>query len=110
LGNVDELGKKTAAVKGPKPLGLKPRDLKPKTIKANSGDTPQQAGGGIVVDQNGQIIWYSTHMNPAYFQFVQKNGGAGYANAPATLNFPVGAAVFKASWQVVPDGTTPAGF
>jgi hypothetical protein len=109
LGNIDELGRKAAATKGPKPLGLKPRDLKPKTTR-QSGDTPQQAGGGIVVDQNGQIIWYSTHMNPAYFQFVQKNGGAGYAKASNTLNFPVGAAVFKASWQVVPDGTTPAGF
>jgi hypothetical protein len=109
FGNIDELGKKTTATKGPKPLGLKPRDLKPRTTKS-SGDTPQQAGGGIVVDQNGQIIWYSTHMNPAYFQFVQQNGGAGYAKASATLNFPVGAAVFKASWQVVPDGTTPAGF
>jgi len=108
FGNVDELGKKTAATKGPKPLGLKPRDLKPRgsrqsRLLGSSGDEPQQAGGGIVVDQNGQIIWYSTHMNPAYFQFVQKNGGAGYANASATLNFPVGAAVFKASWRVVQD-------
>ena len=109
FGNVDELGRKTAATKGPKPLGLKPRDLKPRgsrqsRLLGSSADEPQQAGGGIVVDQNGQIIWYSTHMNPAYFQFVQKNGGAGYAKASATLNFPVGAAVFKASWRVVQDG------
>jgi hypothetical protein len=105
FGNVDELGKKAVAAKGPKPLGLKPRDLKPRgTRQLGSGDEPQQAGGGIVVDQNGQIIWYSTHMNPAYFQFVQTNGGAGYAKASATLNFPVGAAVFKASWRVVQDG------
>jgi len=110
LGNVDEIGKKAAAKKGPKPLGLKPRDLKPKTTAQNSGDTPQQAGGGIVVDQNGQIIWYSTHMNDIYFKFVQQYGGKNYAKAPNTLSFPVGAAVFKASWQVVPDGTTPAGF
>jgi hypothetical protein len=105
FGNVDELGKKATAAKGPKPLGLKPRDLKPKTTRQlASNDTPQQAGGGIVVDQNGQIIWYSTHMNPGYFAFAQKNGGAGYAKASATLNFPVGAAVFKASWRVVQDG------
>lgn len=105
FGNVDELLKKAPAAKGPKPLGLKPRDLKPRGARAVASDnTPQQAGGGIVVDQNGQIIWYSTHMNPAYFQFVQKYGGAGYAKAPATLNFPVGAAVFKASWRVVQDG------
>jgi hypothetical protein len=111
LHNVDELGKKVAATKGPKPLNLKPRDLKPKGATANrSDDDPKQAGGGLLVDQDGQIVWYSTHMNDAYFQFVQQNGGAGYSKAANTLNFPVGAAVFKASWKVVPDGTTPTGF
>jgi hypothetical protein len=49
-------------------------------------------------------------MNDAYFKFVQQNGGAGYANASATLNFPVGAAVFKASWKVVPKGPIPPNF
>jgi hypothetical protein len=111
LNNIDDLGKKEPATKGPKPLGLKPRDLKPEGPRANrSDDDPSQAGGGILVDQTGQIVWYSTHMNDAYFKFVQQNGGAGYAKASATLNFPVGAAVFKASWKVVPDGTTPTGF
>jgi hypothetical protein len=111
LHNVDELGKKSAPAKGPKPLGLKPRDFKPKGANANrSGDDPQQAGGGVLVDQDNQIVWYSTHMNDAYFNFVQQNGGAGYGKATDTLTFPVGAAVFKASWKVVPSGTAPAGF
>jgi len=112
LHNVDELGQKKAApAKGPKPLGLKPRDLKPKGATLNkSNDDPKQAGGGVLVDQNGQIVWYSTHMNDAYFNFVQQNGGANYGQASDTLKFPVGAAVFKASWKVVPDGTTPTGF
>lgn len=111
LHNVDELGTKAPAAKGPTPLGLKPRDLKPPGPRTNrSDDDPAQAGGGLLVDQNGQIVWYSTHMNDAYFKFVQQNGGAGYAKASATLNFPVGAAVFKASWKVVPDGPAPAGF
>jgi hypothetical protein len=111
LHNVDELGKKSALAKGPKPLGLKPRDFKPKGANANrSGDDPQQAGGGVLVDQDNQIVWYSTHMNDAYFAFVQQNGGAGYGKAGDTLTFPVGAAVFKASWKVVPNGTTPSGF
>jgi len=111
LHNVDELGKKSASAKGPKPLGLKPRDFKPKGANANrSGDDPQQAGGGVLVDQDNQIVWYSTHLNDAYFTFVQQNGGAGYGKAADTLTFPVGAAVFKASWKVVPSGTPPAGF
>ena len=109
LHNVDELGKKSPPAKGPKPLGLKPRDLKPTGARQNrSGDDPAQAGGGILVDKNGQIVWYSTHMNDAYFAFLQQYGGSGYAQASPSLNFPVGAAVFKAAWKVVPDGTTPS--
>lgn len=107
LHNADELfgNKKAAAAKGPKPLSLKPRDLKPNGApQARSGDEAAQAGGGLIVDQNGQIVWYSTHMNDAYFNFVKANSGANYNKASATLNFPVGAAVFKASWKVVGPG------
>ncbi|HEV2806348.1 MAG TPA: hypothetical protein VGW57_15600 [Chthoniobacterales bacterium] len=108
LHNADELfGNKasTAAGKGPKPLILKPRDLKPTGgPQARSGDEAAQAGGGMIVDQNGQIVWYSTHMNDAYFNFVKANSGANYSKVPATKNFPVGAAVFKASWKVVGPG------
>jgi hypothetical protein len=110
LSNGEEVGKKPAAAKGPKPLNLKPRDLKPAGARQNkSGDDPAQAGGGVLVDQDGQIIWYSTHMNDIYFNFLQQNGGANYAQASATLTWPVGAAVFKAAWKVV-NGTPPAGF
>jgi hypothetical protein len=43
--NHDELGKKAAPGKGPKPLGLKPRDVKPRTVPQNrAGDSPDQAG------------------------------------------------------------------
>jgi hypothetical protein len=106
LHNADELfGNKAAAVKGPKPLSLKPRDLKPVGApQARSGDEAAQAGGGLIVDQNGQIVWYSTHMNDAYFNFVKANSGANYGKVPPTKNFPVGAAVFKASWKVVGAG------
>lgn len=113
LNNGDELGKSPSptAAKGPKPLNLKPRDLKPAGPRQNrSSDDPAQAGGGVLVDQSGQIVWYSTHMNDAYFNFLQQNGGANYANASATLTWPVGAAVFKAAWKVVPEGTMAPGF
>jgi hypothetical protein len=111
LRNVDELGKAASAKKGPKPLGLKPRDLKPSGPRQNPpGDEPAQAGGGILVDQNGQILWYSVHMNDIYYQFLQKYSGLNaYGKANPKLTFPLGAAVFKASWQIVPDGTTPTG-
>ena len=106
LHNADELfGNKIAAAKGPKPLNLKPRDLKPTSApQARSGDEAAQAGGGLIVDQNGQIVWYSTHMNDAYFNFVKANSGANYAKVLPKKSFPVGAAVFKASWKVVGPG------
>lgn len=112
LANTDEVGKPAARKKGPKPLNLKPRDLKPPGPRpAAPGDEPAQAGGGILVDQNGQILWYSAHMNDIYYQFVQKYAGmTNYNKADPKLTFPVGAAVFKASWRVVPDGTTASGF
>lgn len=112
LHNADELfGNKAASVKGPKPLSLKPRDLKPTGAPQDrSGDEAAQAGGGLVVDQNGQIVWYSTHMNDVYFNFVKANSGANYAKVPPTRNFPVGAAVFKASWKVVGPGDDPTKF
>jgi len=99
-------------VKGPKPLNLKPRDLKPPGPRLTAaGDEPAQAGGGILVDQNGQILWYSAHMNDIYYQFLQKYSGmTNYSKADPKLTFPVGAAVFKASWRIVPDGQTATGF
>src|SRR5256714_7048793 len=104
LHNGDELGKSPVAAKGPKPLNLKPRDLNPSGARQNrAGDDPAQAGGGILVDQNGQIVWYSTHMNDAYFSFLQQYGGAGYAHAPALLNFPAGAPAFQTSSKDGPD-------
>lgn len=112
LANTDELGKPAARVKGPKPLNLKPRDLKPPGPRLTAaGDEPAQAGGGILVDQNGQILWYSAHMNDIYYQFLQKYSGmTNYSKADPKLTFPVGAAVFKASWRIVPDGQTATGF
>ena len=114
LHNADELFGNTAtkaAGKGPKPLNLKPRDLKPTGApQARGGDEAAQAGGGMIVDQNGQIVWYSTHMNDTYFNFVKANSGANYGNVPAKKNFPVGAAVFKASWKVVGPGDDASKF
>ena len=70
--------------------------MKPAGARQNQpSDDPAQAGGGVLVDPNGQIIWYSTHMNDVYSGFLQQNGGANYANASATLTWPVGAAVFN---------------
>ncbi len=93
-------------------LVLKPRSLKPKGMQQDIDEFQQAGSGGVVVDQDGQGLFYSVHMNEAYLKFAkQYYGVAAYQKAPATLDFPVGAAVFKAAWKVVPDPTKlPSGF
>jgi len=65
-----------------------------------------QASGGVLVDPRGNPLFYSIHMDQSYFDLVNKYYGPNqYAKAPNTLNFPVGSAVFKASWGIVSSGT-----
>ena len=108
LPNLDGLDQPALAKMGPKRLMLKVRTLKPRGSQQDNEF--QQAGSqGILVDQNGQPLFYSQHASNEYFNFVkQYYGAAAYAKAPPTLTFPVGAAVFKASWAIVPSGQ-PAG-
>ena len=109
LGNLDAIGKSSTAAKGTKaPLVLKPRNVKPRGAQQDLQGDQQAGSNGLLVDQNGQVVWYSAHANPLYYNLVQKYYGAqAFAKASPTLQFPVGAAVFKASWQIVPDGTKP---
>lgn len=91
---------------GPRSLSLKPRDPKPKAM-----DSIEQAGSnGVLVDQNGRAVYYSTHMDPIYFGFTQKYfGPTRYKNAAPALSYPIGATVFKASWRIVQPGEPPSG-
>jgi hypothetical protein len=71
----------------------------------------RQAGGRqILVDQNGNPIYYGIHVNQAFADFVKKNGlqtaQAIVASDPA-LFFPAGVAEFKSAWQIV-EGNTPS--
>ncbi len=95
-----------SALKGKKrTLTLKPRNLKPRGLQqtTNNIDLIEQASGGILADQTGQPIFYAVHMNQIYYQFVQRfYGPKAYAKASPTQNFPVGAAVFKSAWRIVP--------
>lgn len=98
---------------GPKPLELKPRVTKsfePGQEPGVNGIT--QAGSeGILIDQHGQAVYYSQHANPAYYDFLRLYYGVeNYQKASPTLEFPVGAAVFKASWHVVAEGEDASKF
>jgi hypothetical protein len=112
LPNLDGLTSPELAKAGPKPLVLKPRTLKKRGAAQDPNFGFNQAGsGGIIVDQNGQVVWYSVHANDIYFQFAkQYYGVAAFQAASATLKFPVGAAVFKASWRIVAEGEKPQAY
>jgi hypothetical protein len=94
------------------PLQLKVR--KPKPPKGGEVENPNsivQAGsGGILVDQNGNPLYYSIHVNPVYYSFVESNHYYDYntyIKAGATTTFPVGAIELKASWQIVTGSAKP---
>jgi hypothetical protein len=102
-------------------LRLKPRTQKPKAMgalqKLPAAATPsaqdaggtisgvQQASGGVLVDQNGRALYYSTHMERAYFSLTQQYfGPAKYQDASPTTTYPAPSTVFKAAWRIVPQG------
>ncbi len=92
------------ATLGPRTLSLTPRDQKPKSI----GSFKQAGPGGVLVDQSGRAVYYSTHMDLTYFNFTQKYfGPANYAKASPTMPYPIGATVFKTSWRIIGTGENP---
>lgn len=92
-------------VKGPRKLLLQPRTLKPDGL---GGEIQQAGSNGVIVDQAGRVVYYSTHMDPIYFAFAQQYyGPTNYQKASATLNFPLGATVLKTSWRVLDPSETP---
>lgn len=72
-----------------------------------------EADGSLLVAQNGYPIYASVHMNPLYFTTAKANmihDGGYQRNAGKDEVFPVGAAVFKATWLRLADGeAAPAG-
>jgi hypothetical protein len=88
----------------PRELMLLPRDNQPQSL----GSFQQAGPKGVLVDQNGRSVYYTTHMDPIYFAFTQKYfGPKNYQMASPTLDYPIGATVIKSSWRVVqPDEDT----
>ncbi len=81
-----------------------------RTVKSDSDevDAFTQASGGALVDRQGFPLFYSVHMNETYFDFANKYyGRARYDEADPNINFPLGSAVFKASWRIVTEDPVP---
>lgn len=75
----------------------------------------EQADGGVLIDQNGQNVYYEELLNPTEVSYITSNGlaDAGAQNKFAesnTITLPVGSVEVKAAWKVIGSGDTPAHF
>jgi hypothetical protein len=93
-------------------LGIANREvLLPRTAKSNEPegfDEVLQAGpGGIFVDQQGNPVYYSQHLDDTWVKFIKENDLLDPEKVRAfdpNTSFPVGAIELKASWRIVGDG------
>ena len=92
-------------------IGIRTLVLKPRTLKPKSMNSFEQAGShGVLADQNARAVYYSTHMEPIYFDFTKSYFGVeNYKKAAPTLEYPIGATVLKAAWRVVATGEDTSG-
>ena len=71
-----------------------------------------QADGNVLVAPNGYPVYTSVHMNPTYFATARKNliATGDYQKGQPNDTFPLGSAVFKATWlRLAPGEDPPAG-
>ena len=68
-----------------------------------------QADGNVLVAPNGYPVYTSVHMNPTYFATARKNliATGDYQKGDPNDTFPLGAAVFKATWLRLAPGEDP---
>jgi hypothetical protein len=73
------------------------------------GDIKQAGGRQILIDQNGNSLYYGIHVNQAYADFIHANqldtadNLRAYPSDPVkrTLTFPAGVVEMKSAWQIV---------
>src|SRR5205823_46703 len=85
------------------------QSAKPKPAARSAlGDVKQAGGRQILIDQNGNPLFYGIHVNQAYKDFIDHyklNTKDALVNADPNLFFPAGMAEFKSAWQIVEPGT-----
>lgn len=89
-------------------LGIESREvLKPHTGHTVFDEIAQAGPDGILVDQNGNVVYYSQYLNPEWVQFIKSNKlmvpAVVQAMDPNT-EFPINAVEYKASWRIVEEG------
>jgi len=71
------------------------------------GDVKQAGKREILIDQNGNSLYYGIHVNEAFRQFIADNDLKtsdklqAYPTEKSYLFFPAGVAEFKSAWQIV---------
>jgi hypothetical protein len=68
-----------------------------------------QADGNVLVAPNGYPVYTSVHMNPTYYATARKNliATGDYQKGDPNDTFPLGSAVFKATWLRLAPGEDP---
>ena len=89
-------------------LGIESREvLKPSAGHSPFDETVQAGPDGILVDKNGNVVYYSQYLNDDWVEFIESNNltspSAVQAFNPDTP-FPAGALELKAAWKIVEAG------
>ncbi len=83
-----------------------PRTLKTENTTFNA-DT-QAGSNAVLVDQAGQVVYYTSQINKVYYDFIRSNGyykKDAYSKIPPETAFPIGAVELKSSWRIaIKDG------
>jgi hypothetical protein len=98
---------------GQRQPNLQLRVSKLSSPSSSIGSIHQALSQGVLVDANGQPIYYASHINATYYEFVRTNRlfiKSVYLGAPDTLNFPFKSVEYKSSWRVVAPGDPADGF
>src|SRR6185295_8155631 len=78
----------------------------PRTLKTENTtfDAATQAGSNaVLVDQAGQVVYYTSQINKVYYDFILNNKyykKEAYASMPPETSFPIGAVEVKSSWRI----------
>ena len=105
-------------------LSLAPRTAQfpNENVLRASGNRPgidagvNQAGSlrGLLIDQNGNPVYYAIHVNEVFKKFIQDNGLAtknALLNAdPDKIEFPEGSIELKSAWQIVDTKAPPTNY
>jgi hypothetical protein len=82
-----------------------------KTVAADS--IFQAITNGVLVDPNGQAVYYGIHVNETFSQFVKTNGLSDLSKIKefdASTPFPTGTLELKSSWRIVNPGEDTSQF